>query len=163
MIPITRILVPIDFSSCSLKALDYALAFADKLKSTIDLLFVWEKPFYVGDEVRLYSQVGDQLPLEAYAHERALEDLTQLANSRRSRISEPIETHVATGRPHEQIVAYSTGRAQLIVMGTHGRSGLLHLLLGSVAEKVIRQAPCPVLTIGLTPAKQQVPPRSQNG
>lgn len=151
MIAIERVLVPVDFSSCSLKALDFALEFAAKLGANVELLFVWERPFYVGDEVRLFSQGGDQLPLEAYAHQRAMDDLRQLADSRTSRASVRIEAHVVTGRPHEQIVAYSNGRAQMIIMGTHGRSGLLHLLLGSVAEKVIRQAPCPVLTIGLTP------------
>lgn len=59
-----------------------------------------------------------------------------------------VETRIVTGIPYEDIVRVGTELpADLIIMGTHGRSGVSHLLLGSVAEKVVRRAPCPVLTV----------------
>ncbi|MGE5849127.1 MAG: universal stress protein, partial [Candidatus Methylomirabilota bacterium] len=65
-----------------------------------------------------------------------------------ARAGVPVETRVVTGIPYDDILRIGAElRADLIIMGTHGRTGVSHLFMGSVAEKVVRRAPCPVLTV----------------
>jgi nucleotide-binding universal stress UspA family protein len=134
---IRHILVPTDFSAPSQQALTYAFELAQKVGAKLSLLHVIEVPVYA-IEVSLPLQDLEQdarrglarvLPEAAAAHV----DVTRL---------------VAMGVPYEQILATATAeQVDLIVMATHGRTGLRHLAMGSVAERVVRMAPCPVLTI----------------
>lgn len=141
---ISRILVPTDFSANSDDALDYAVEMAGGLGAGIRLLHVLDDPL-----------VADGLAAEAYIVEaptlrtKMLEDAqAKLAHRRAHRDPQVrIESEVLFGHGAKTIAEYAAGNFDLIVMGTHGRTGVAHLLLGSVAERLVRMAPCPVLTV----------------
>jgi nucleotide-binding universal stress UspA family protein len=146
MTTIKRILVPIDFSSASDDALAYAKTLAGRFGASLHLVHAFEDPFTIA---AFASEMYSTLPLslrdemlrdaERRLSERLPEDQKTLFNG---------TTQILTGLPAKTIVDYSaTLGADLIVMGTHGRSGMAHLLLGSVAERVVRLAAAPVLTI----------------
>jgi len=143
---LNRILVPVDFSPHSEKAIRYATTLANKFGARISLLHVVEDPFVTGAwqaEVFVANipELLDDLKRAAQ---------TQMAEHRKHLAAHgfPVETLVVTGRPSASIVEQaSAGRFDLIVMGTHGHTGLTHALLGSVAERVVQKAPCPVLTV----------------
>jgi len=145
-VDITRILVPMDFSEESSRAAEYALSLAAKLGASVELLHVVEDPIASGAwgaEAYVVNVPDLITELEADAKRR-------LASIKAGYEAHgvPIETSVVTGSPARTIVALAEGQeCRLIVMGTHGRSGLSHMLLGSVAERVVRTAPCPVLTV----------------
>ncbi len=148
MTAIHHILVPIDFSPCSKKAADYALFLAGATGATIDLVYVWEPPVFLGPEY--FESVGKErnLSLSQVAHGNALRTLGEFAQE--LAIPEQIELRpkVVSGRVHEEILELARAADyDLVVMGTHGRKGLAHLLLGSETEKVIREAPCPVVVV----------------
>lgn len=141
-----HILVPIDFSECSFLALDYAVALAREFKSKITLLHVVEPAVYQENYFGVTPPMGEtnQTLVEA-----GRERLASLANIR-SEPGQQIEILVRIGRAHSEIA--DTGSAigaELIVVGTHGLTGVAHLLMGSTAERVVRHAPCPVLTVRL--------------
>jgi nucleotide-binding universal stress UspA family protein len=137
---IQHILVPVDFSGYAEQALEYASGLARKLPARLTLLHVLQMmPMGVAD--------GTALP---YSYIQELEaEVQQRMETYRQRIQEAGlqgAILVVSGAPFQSIV--DTARDQhvdLIVMGTQGRTGLAHLFLGSVAEKVVRLAPCPVL------------------
>jgi nucleotide-binding universal stress UspA family protein len=134
---IRHILVPTDFSAPSQQAMTYAFELAQKVGAKLSLLHVIEVPVYA---------IEVSLPLE---------DLEQDARRGLARLlPEAAAAHVdvtrlvAMGVPYEQILEMATAeQVDLIVMATHGRTGLRRLAMGSVAERVVRMAPCPVLTI----------------
>lgn len=158
----THILVPTDFSEPARHALRSGLEEAILHHAKITLLHVL--PPHTGTEVYFItgapelqpgfdpvpsSRLGPRLPQPTVVrhdpHEAAL---TQLRDLMADAIQVAWEAEVAAGPTAETIVHVAQERAaDLIVMGTHGRTGLQHVLLGSVAEKVVRLAPCPVLTI----------------
>jgi universal stress protein A len=143
MIP-KLILVPIDFSANSEQALDYACGLASKLGSTLRLVHAFAAP-PKGLQVALSESILENLVKE---HHDALE---KLADARRERASFGEHT-VEVGDPRDTIL--DTVKAlgvDLIVMGTHGRRGLSRVMMGSVAEDVIRHAPCPVLVVRARP------------
>src|SRR5271167_4407815 len=135
-----KILCPIDFSDHSMAALDVALKVTQQNEAKLYLLNVAPVPA---------GAAGFQpVPLDAYPfHEKdRQEELTKLG---RERIPAAVryETLVSSGDPAEQVLNIARGLdIDLIVMGTHGRKGLGHLVLGSVAERVVRESPVPVLT-----------------
>ena len=145
MTRITRIMVPTDFSPASDVALEYARALAGEFSASIDLVHVFDDPFtsgaFVGD-----GTVMMPLELRASLENWAREQLAE-RHARHANALPGSSTVLLMGAPARRIVEHAneTG-ADLIVMGTHGRSGLGHLLLGSVAERVVRTAACPVLT-----------------
>lgn len=148
MILIRTILLPTDGSECSAKAMAYALSFAKQYGSRVVTLHVidqrWEEQTRV-----VFAEVGQDLAQKirnGYEEEarRILQEVTDAA----SKVGVPVESKVLTGIPSEDITRVAQELpADLIIMGTHGRAGVSHLLLGSVAEKVVRRAPCPVLTV----------------
>jgi nucleotide-binding universal stress UspA family protein len=143
---IARILVATDFSETSEFALDYAKAMAERFGACIHLLHVLEEPPALST-VTEEGFAAEWTALCTARHERRRQRLQRLAS-----VDEGIRFcatgEVRTGRAPETIcdVALKRG-ADLIVMGTHGRGGVAHLLLGSVAEKVVRIAPSAVLTV----------------
>jgi len=138
MIRITRILCPVDFSETSQHALDRAAAIARWYQATLTLLFVFPN-----------LPVMDLPPLELEDAERnrLLVELRRMADRLPSGIT--LDCRVREGASiHDEIVAQATAiHADLLVLGTHGRSGFQRLFLGSVAEKVIRKAACPTLVV----------------
>lgn len=136
MIGISRVLVPTDFGEVSTRALIYALDFAERLRAEVYLLHVMaESPSATPNhhDRERYREVWQKLDLLPTPGEHP--DLA-------------ITREVVHGVPADRIVRYAQERGVgLIVMGTRGRSGFAHLVMGSVAERVIRQAPCPVLAV----------------
>ena len=140
---ITRILVPTDFSPPSDKALACGLALAGAFDAAIHLLHVVEVA--AGAEALTVHYESQLLvkDVERMAWEE-LQRLMPQADQKRARA----ELDVESGSPLDEILRYAREHAiDLIVMGTHGRTGLSHLIIGSVAEHVVRSAPCPVMTV----------------
>lgn len=148
---IARILVPVDFSAHSDRAIEYAVSIGKHFGACVELFHVVEDPFESGgwgSEVYLTDLDG--------IRERALEEARTRIERCRSAVRAgdvPTVATVRLGHVANTIVAYAKDvHADLIVMGTHGRTGLAHFIIGSVAERVVRLAPCPVLTVGLEKA-----------
>ncbi|GIX47410.1 MAG: universal stress protein [Candidatus Tectimicrobiota bacterium] len=157
-----HILAPTDFSAPAQQALGYAFEEAKQHEAKVTLLHVL--PRQAGDEVYYLKgtpappmsfdpDFGGPLPLPsstppALHRDRYEEAMAQLRDLIPAELASRCEVRVTAGDPAEAIVRMARElAADLIVMGTHGRTGLQHVLLGSVAEKVVRHAPCPVLTI----------------
>jgi nucleotide-binding universal stress UspA family protein len=137
----TTLLVPTDFSSGSSAATEYALWLAGRTNAKVIFYHVMEPTVYSVD----FALTRPDLSTEV--RERANEMLRQLVEEARGR-GIPAEHAVAVGAPFAEIGrAAAERKADLIVMGTHGRTGLSHVVLGSTAERVVRLAPCPVLTV----------------
>jgi len=138
-----RILVPIDFSDCSKKALQYALPLAKQHQAAITLLYVVPTTSYAAGE---YGGI-DYASLEADARASADKTLAALVvDEIRGEVS--ADTVVCTGTPAPEIIEVAKRLpADMIIVSTHGRTGLKHVFLGSVAENVVRHAPCPVLVV----------------
>jgi nucleotide-binding universal stress UspA family protein len=139
-----RILVPLDFGEPAGHALDHAIAIAERFEASLDLLHVVPNP-YVDDPSGLYLPLPPTYlnELVAEAQKRLRGAFTPADQERFS-----VRAIVKVGDPVVQIVEYARVESiDLIAMGTHGRSGAAHLFLGSVAERVVRTAPCPVLTV----------------
>jgi nucleotide-binding universal stress UspA family protein len=145
MIDLRRILVPTDFSKHSQRALIYAAALAEKFGAEIFLLHV-------------VQDFAVFLPDLVTATPPALPPRDQLTSAVREALERTVrENHVEglrlhpearEGTPYHEIVTFAREKEiDLVVMGTHGRTGLAHLLLGSVTERVVRRSPCPVLTV----------------
>jgi nucleotide-binding universal stress UspA family protein len=151
-----HILVPTDFSVYSDAALEYARAIAAQFRSTLHLLHVIDAQLVAGPPgSEIY--IGESAELHAELFDNAKDRLAQRA-ARPAGAPFTVTTEVIVGTSAPAIIDVAAGRGiDLIVMGTHGRTGLAHLLMGSVAERVVRFAPCPVLTIRNAPA---APPRS---
>ena len=137
-----RILVPTDFSDPSAEALATAMTLAQASGAVVDLVHVAvEASFALPPPIDVATIPIDMTTVMARVTDglRAEEERVREAGLR-------CETAMLVGRPDAEIVARATAtHAELIVMGTHGRSGLAHALLGSVAERVVQHAPCPVL------------------
>jgi len=146
MIQLKRILVPTDFSEPSEQAATYAAEFARRFSAEeVHCIHVTDIPadlvatsayYMTGPSEQFVDQVRDESRknLEAFA----AKNLAGL----------PVQTAFLEGRPFVEIIRYAREkRIELVVIATHGRSGLQHALFGSVAEKVVRKAPCPVLVV----------------
>lgn len=144
---IQRILVPVDFSDCARAALDYALFVANRFGAALDVLHVVEQQ--AGVVPAMASLEGAVfVPLQPVDRTRAARELEQMVADRRGGSGPCVNHRLDGGDPHATILRLAGAESfDLIIMGTHGRTGLDHLLLGSVAEKVVRRAPCPVLTV----------------
>jgi len=143
---IKHILVPTDFNPDSEAALHYAADLARQLGASIHLLHVVEDPLAAGMwSSTCYSSeiAGLQITLASDARKRLRLSIPRVAGSRVE-----FEHDVRIGSAARTIVEYaSEHRADLVVMGTAGRTGLARFVMGSVAERVVRTAPCPVLTL----------------
>jgi nucleotide-binding universal stress UspA family protein len=138
-----RILVPTDFSECSDAALRYGLELARKFGASLHLLHVIQDP-----ATQPWAAEGFAVPLLDAVEQWRKDAQARLEKSvpDADRAKAIFSCDVAS--PFPEILRYAAANdIDLIVMGTHGRGGVSHLLLGSIAEKVVRRAPCPVLTV----------------
>lgn len=144
VISLKKILVPIDFSGYSKNALKYAVPFAKQFNAEILLLYVVEPTIYPADFS--FGQIG--LPgIEEEMRKRGTEELVKLANDEISDIVKS-RTRVETGKAFTEINRVAKEEEiDLIIIATHGHTGIEHAIFGSTAEKVVRKAPCPVLSI----------------
>jgi nucleotide-binding universal stress UspA family protein len=145
MIDLHRILVPTDFSKSSENALVYGAAFAEKFSAELYLLHVVQDlALFIPEAVLVTPPLMPPVEQFVAAARAALDRVVQGLNLP----GVSIHPEVAEGLPFEEIVRVARDKnIDLIVMGTHGHTGLAHLFMGSVAEKVVRRAPCPVLTV----------------
>ena len=151
---IKRILVPVDFSSDSLKALAYASDFAKLFGAQLSILYVVE-PIYYATPADMYVTTPNLSMLLDEQRRIGEQQLARLGADLKKK-GQRAQTILKTGAPAQVIIDTAKGaRADLIIMATHGRTGLAHILMGSVAEKVVRGARCPVLTVRSAVAKQR--------
>lgn len=138
------ILVPTDFSQAAQKALTWALEMAARWDARVVLLHAlppWEDPVRMKEAG--VSIAGFEASLRADAESQAQKLLAQTDQQ-----GVAIQTCILVGLPHTTICQVAEQeQVDLIVMGSHGRTGLAHVLLGSVAENAMRYAPCPVLVV----------------
>ncbi|MCI0427544.1 MAG: universal stress protein [Nitrospiraceae bacterium] len=141
LVTLERILVPVDFSDCSLDALEYAVVVAQQAKASLMLLHVLEPVSYGLDFTLSHIRTREQV------RENWTKRLEKLASSHQhSHV--PVESQLRGGLPADSILdTAQTLPYDLIVMGTHGRRGISHALSGSVAEAVLRKALCPVIAV----------------
>ncbi len=143
-IGLKTILVPIDFSDNSKKALRYAIPFAQQFNASLILAYIVEPTIYPSDFG--FGQIGFP-DVEKELHEKALSEMATLRDS----IIPPglrTVTLVGTGIPFVEITQFAKEHeVDIIIVATHGRTGVEHILFGSTAEKIIRKAPCPVLVV----------------
>ncbi len=143
---ITRILVPIDFSPSSRAAFEYATFLAGRLGARVEVLHVWEPPGYVGPDALALLPVAPGQPGWRETRDEVSREVEQFIG--KSERPSELDVRVEAGEPSDTILKIANGGgADLIVMGTHGRTGLSRLLIGSVAEAVLRRSTCPVMTI----------------
>jgi len=139
-----KILLPSDFSDCSAEAARAARRLAERFGSRLAVLHVLDEP------AALDPMFRGEVPLELLRgrmEQYAREGMDAFLAAHFQGLAK-VETRVASGVPYREIIreARESG-ADLIVIGTHGRTGVEHVIFGSTAEKVVRMAPCPVLTI----------------
>ncbi len=138
-----RILVAVDFSEHSDRALEQAITFAKQFGASIDLLHVFDLPIPIVNPYEIAIPPGFVQEAEESARTKLEERKRKLETSKIS-----TDCHLATAPVSPAICeAAAKHGADLVVIGTHGYTGLRHALLGSVAERVVRNAPCPVLTV----------------
>ena len=142
---VTRILVATDFSVASAAALTFAKTLAERFDASLHLLHVLEDPYITGAfAAELYAPPPPGLR-ESWLKSAEASINAQLTEAERARFN--ATTEVVFGPTAPAIIERASALgADLIVMGTHGRGGVAHLLMGSVAERVVRTAKCPVLT-----------------
>jgi len=141
---IKKILVPIDFSDYSKNALRYAVEFAEIFKAKIFLVYVIEPMIYPTD-----FSIG-QVAIPAVENDMSTRAEVELNNLVKAEINGRTESQIIikSGKPFIEIIeAAAELDIDLIIIATHGHTGVEHLLFGSTAEKVVRKAPCPVLTL----------------
>lgn len=143
---IEKLFVPTDFSTCSQEAITYAAFLAGQLNATILLTHILEPISYPLDFAMIESVDYDQI--------KTVQALDRIARSWRQKGIQ-IETHLFKGDPVTEIVKKAKDlECDLIVMGTHGRTGMAHLMMGSVAERIIRTSSIPVLTVRRSKEKE---------
>jgi len=145
MIEIRRVLCPVDFSDCSHHALTHAVAIGKWYESVVTMFYACAPV-----PISAYATVAPMMPSSLVGGEnlndvrKAMEDLATTLKT----ANVPLEIAIGEGQAAKEIVARSADeKSDLIVMGTHGRSGFERLMLGSVTERVLRRAGCPVLTV----------------
>ena len=144
MVAFKELLVPTDFSEYSVRAIDYGVEIAEKFSSHVTLIYVVEPLLQAAD---LTWTTVDFEELNKAHNEAARKQLDKLVAER---IPKGIDCDavILFGRAFVEILKFAKERnADLIVMATHGRGAISHLLMGSTAEKVVRKANCPVLTV----------------
>jgi universal stress protein A len=140
-ISLKKVIVPVDFSDCSEKTVRYALAFAEGSKAEVVFVHIVE-PYTPTPEMLLI----DVASIESAAHRTAKKLLRRIVA--KSELITQCSSEIRIGKPWVEIIRLAKELdADLIVVSTHGRTGLAHVLLGSTAEQIVRHAGCPVLVV----------------
>jgi universal stress protein A len=138
-----HILVPVDYSEPSRRALELAVT----LGGEVTVVHAWDRPAYIGEQV-IAHQDGSRRSLTELIRDGAEQEMSEFLAKVRVPPGKLYEHHLISGEPVTAILAEASRRPfDLLVLGTHGRSGVTKLLLGSVTEKLIRLSPIPVLTV----------------
>jgi len=143
-----KILVPVDYSEGSRDALRFAASVAHANGVPLDVVHVWDRPAYVPESATVHPASGETHSLVEMIRENAERELNEFVARADLPTDLAVERRVLSGNPAARILSeLSSGRHELVVVGTHGRTGFRHLLLGSVAETLVRRSPLPVLTV----------------
>lgn len=151
---IKTILFPTDFSQGARAAMDYALSLAKDYNARLILLYVMQDisiaEWYIPSAVSVADMIEDM-------EKSAWKEMEKWRAEAQARLND-VEKMVARGVPFVEIIKTAKEKGvDLIVIGTHGRTGIDHMLFGSTAEKVVRKAPCPVLTVRVTGKEFKMP------
>lgn len=137
-----KILCPVDFSQFSQEVVDYAVDLAIKYGAELHIIHVIPNMTYFTPYESFLT------PENLVAIEKHIQDQVENDFEKVLKQNVPAKKVIRTGVPFVEIIDYAKSESiDLIVMGTHGRSGIEHILIGNVAEKVVRKSPCPVMTI----------------
>ncbi|MFK7821638.1 MAG: universal stress protein [Planctomycetaceae bacterium] len=157
MFSLQKILVPVDFSDFSMNALNYAVRLARKVDAKLFILHVASPVFneFMSECRSSYKESYEDF--EGRALTKVAQDLDNLLTS--CPVSDAAQRAIRVGCPVSEITSFAEEEdIDMIVMGTHGRTGLSHLIIGSVAERTVREAHCPVLTVRTpTVEKEEAP------
>lgn len=152
MINIKNILCPVDHSDCSKEALKYAVSFAIRDKSKLYLLHVIDIRAF-GESI---TTMTPQMPDDETLKQLKTKLLDCIPEEMRDDMD--VEALVIQGIPFVEIISTAKKNdIDMIVLGSHGRTGIAHMMMGSVSEKVVRKAPCPVLTVRTSDQKFTMP------
>jgi len=145
---IRRIMVPIDYSDNSKAALAYGAELALGFGASLDVVHVWDRPTYLTDAVMVQRPGEAHKPIGELIRENADRDMTEFLSEVSLPTTLSVSRRLVSGEPASALLAeLKKGEHDLVVLSTHGRTGLAHLLLGSIAEKLVRLSPVPVLTV----------------
>lgn len=156
---IRHILAGIDYSEYSREAARYAVTLAEKLGAHLHFLHVVEYEPYIGSGfgVSFTAPLKQYISKQHEQQQQSMEEMKRFVGEFENR-GVSVDYLVAVGNPRVEIIRVAKEiKADLIVVGTHGRRGISQMIIGSVAEKVIRRATCPVLTVKLTQQDFMVP------
>lgn len=138
----SKILVPVDFSESSRGALEYAVTLGARFGAEVDVLHVWHPPYQMGSKQDLLTEF-----VRSDAGHKMMEWLASFDLRSDVEAHGRLATGVRSDVPDAIVNVVESGAYDLVVMATHGRDGLSQLLRSSVAEKVVRRSPCPVVTV----------------
>jgi len=141
-----KILVPVDFSEASRRALEQALQLGKVCAAQVELLHVWEPPNYLSPDIMLSVPGWSAISLEDFSVREARKAV-QLFLEQSDHPSLALTTRIDSGEPSATILRVAKEGYDLVVMGTHGHSRLHQFFLGSVAHRVVAESPVPVLTV----------------
>jgi nucleotide-binding universal stress UspA family protein len=142
-----KILVPVDFSEASRRALEHALQLGKLCAAQVELLHVWEPPHYLTPDVMLSVPGWSAVSVEEFSNREARKAV-QIFLEQADHASLALTTRIDAGEPSATILRTAReGGYDLVVMGTHGHSRLHRFFLGSVAQRVVAESPVPVLTV----------------
>ncbi len=145
-----RILVPVDFSPCSRRAAEQAGALAAKLEAAVELLHVWHSPEASADLRDWWQSLSDEersgQSLGSYITNCQQGPLNEVAVAVRLAGAKQVTTRLEEGVP-ARVILERAANFDLVVIGTHGRSGFFDFLMGSTAERIARRSPVPVMMI----------------
>jgi len=159
MVPIRRILCPVDFSEGAETALAQALFLARGLGAEVEVVHAWETPIVIRPDLVVWTEGSSGVALAEVVKSRADTAMKQLLDKLAPDEHARVEVKILHGPPAETIVGYAREHGHdLIVVASHGRTGLSRWMLGSVAERVVRQAHCPVLTVRCPATRQATAP-----
>jgi universal stress protein A len=145
---IRRIMIPIDYSENSKAALAYGAELALGFGASLDIVHVWDRPTYLTDAVMVQRPGEAHKPIGDLIRENAEQDMAEFLKEVALPATLTTSTRLVSGEPASALLAeLKKGEHDLVVLSTHGRTGLAHLLLGSIAEKLVRLSPVPVLTV----------------
>ncbi len=145
---IRRILIPIDYSQNSQIALSYGAELATVFGASLDIVHVWDRPTYVTDAIMVQRPGEAHQPIGELIRQNAQKDMDEYLAGITLPPGLPSSSRLLSGDPASALLTeLKKGEHDLVVLSTHGRSGFAHLLLGSIAEKLVRLSPVPVLTV----------------
>jgi nucleotide-binding universal stress UspA family protein len=145
---IRRILVPIDYSQNSQAALAYGAELAVTFGASLDIVHVWDRPTYVTDAVMVQRPGEAHKPIGELIRENAQKDMDEFLAGITLPAGVATKSRLLSGDPAATLLTeLKKGEHDLVVLSTHGWTGFAHLLLGSIAEKLVRLSPVPVLTV----------------